>query len=70
MRADDRGTLKGDIAVEILAAGLDESLKEHVARRAAIARFDGFEVGDRARRIYAWPEARYASSPFRIAWAN
>lgn len=51
---------KGHIAdVEILASGPDESLvdqaKLHFARRGG-ERFDGFEVWDRARKVYVWPE--------------
>jgi hypothetical protein len=52
--------IKGHIAaVEFLSAGSDEKLIEeahgHFARRRE-ERFDGFEVWDRARRVYAWPE--------------
>ena len=52
---------KGRIAaVEFLEAGPDESLveqaKAHFARRTTDERFDGFEVWDRARYVYAWPE--------------
>lgn len=53
---------KGHIAaVEILVPGPDEKLvaeaHEHFARLSGEKSYDGFEVWDRARRVYSWPEA-------------
>ena len=52
---------KGRIAaVEFLTAGPDENLieqaKAHFVRRSTEESFDGFEVWDHARYVYAWPE--------------
>jgi hypothetical protein len=55
-------------AVEFLTAGTDDGLIEqartHFARRGE-ERFDGFEVWDAARRVYAWPEGPSAPAPAR-----
>ena len=54
--------MRGHIAaVEILTPGSDDELIEqahfHFERRTSVAEpFDGFEVWDRARRVYSWPE--------------
>lgn len=52
---------KGHIAaVELLEAGPDEELVRqahtHFERRTRENPFDGFEVWDRARHVYSWPE--------------
>jgi hypothetical protein len=54
--------MKGHIAgVEFLAEGPDDKLIEqaraHFDRRTSAKEpFDGFEVWDRARRVYTWPD--------------
>ena len=53
--------IKGHIAaVEFLGGGPDEHLIEqaqaHFTRRQEEG-FDGFEVWDRARRVYGWPRS-------------
>lgn len=56
------------VGVEFLSKGPDDKLVEearaHFDRRIGGGeRFDGFEVWDRARRVYVWPEETMPPEP-------